>query len=331
MIAIASQKLRLFYLQDYFSKNTDENHTVTMPELIAYLDTIGIASDRRTLYGDIRQLRSLGMDIEKRQTKTHDYYLATRTFELPELKLLVDAVQSCRFLTLKKSDALIEKLSSLTSRHQADQLARQVYVQNRVKTDNERIYYNVDSIHQAIANATRIGFQYCQYTLTRSLKPRRDGAQYIVSPYLLTWAEDNYYLIADHPQHKGLAHFRVDKMINVEVLDALRDPLSPSFDPAAYAKSMFSMYVGQREWVELQFNESLIGVVMDRFGTDVQVVQSDGNTFVIRVLVSVSPSFFGWLFQFGDQAKILWPSNAVSQMRACLAAAAESYDQPPSN
>ena len=322
---MADPKLRIFYLRDFFLNNTDENHTVTVPELLDYLDSLGIAGDRRTVYADIRRLKSLGMDIERRRTRTHDYYLANRTFQLPELKLLVDAVQSCRFLTLKKSDALIKKLSSLASRYQAEQLVRQVYVQNRVKTDNERIYYNVDSIHRAIGETSKIGFQYCQFTLDKSLKPRRGGTQYIVSPYLLTWAEDNYYLIADHPEHEGLAHFRVDKMVNVQVLGALRDPLPPAFDPAAYAKSMFSMYAGQREWVELEFDASLIGVVVDRFGSDVQIVQAKENTFTMRGLVSLSPAFLGWLFQFGDKAKILWPRDAAHRMRAQLAETMELY------
>lgn len=318
-------KLRIFYIQDYFLKNTDESHTVTVQELLAHLEEMGIATDRRTVYADIRRLKSLGMDIEKRRSKTHDYYLATRPFELAELKLLVDAVQSSRFLTRKKSDVLIQKLSGLTSRHQAEKLSRQVYVQNRVKTDNERIYYNVDSIHEAIALGRKLGFQYCQYTLTKSLKPRRNGAQYVVNPYLLTWAEDNYYLIADHPEHEGLAHFRVDKMLSATVLPDKRVPLAASFDPAAYAKTMFSMYVGDNEWVEMRFDASLIGVVIDRFGTDVQIIRSDGNSFTIRAFISVSPAFFGWLLQFGNQARILAPTDAARKMRALLSETLGQY------
>lgn len=268
------------------------------------------------------------MDIEKRRSRTHDYFLATREFELAELKLLVDAVQSCRFLTRKKSDTLIKKLASLTSRHRAAQLSRQVFVQNRIKTDNERIYYNVDSIHLAIQQAKKISFQYCQYTLDKTLKPRRGGERYVVSPYLLSWAEDNYYLIADHPEHEGLSHFRVDKMLNVAVLNQPRTSLEPAFDPAAYAKSMFSMYVGAHEWVELCFDRSLIGVVIDRFGTEVQIVCSDAQTFTARAFVSVSPAFFGWLFQLGDKVHILSPDDAALQMRKLLLETISKYDKP---
>ncbi len=324
---MADPKLRIFLIRDYFLQNTDENHTVTVPELAAYLGVHGIATDRRTVYADIRRLKSLGMDIEKRRSKTHDYYLGGREFELAELKLLVDAVQSCRFLTRKKSDALIQKLAGLTSRFQAEQLARQVYVQNRVKTDNERIYYNVDSIHLAVQQARKIAFQYCQYTLTKSLRPRRNGEKYIVSPYLLTWAEDNYYLIADHPEHEGLSHFRVDKMLDVAVLDEPRTPLAAAFDPAVYAKTMFSMYVGDREWVEMRFDQSLIGAVVDRFGTDVQIIRSHEDAFTVRALVSVSPAFFGWLFQFGGKARILVPSDARRRMAAQLSGALAEYGE----
>lgn len=324
-IRLTDPKLRLFLLRDYFLQQTDEAHTVTVQRLIAYLADNGIATDRRTVYADIKRLAGYGMDIVKRRSKTHDYYLAARDFELPELKLLVDAVQSCRFLTQAKSRSLIEKLGRLTSRFQAAQLKRQVYVQNRVKTDNERIYYNVDSIHEAIQSYRKISFQYCQYTLTKTLEPRRGGALYTVSPYLLAWAEDNYYLIADHPEHDGLSHFRVDKMLRVCVLHEPRTPLDPLFDPAAYAKSMFSMYVGSREWVTLRFASPLIGVVIDRFGTDVQITEADDAHFCVRALVSVSPAFLGWLIQFGGEAELVSPPDARARMVKQLKEAAERY------
>ena len=318
-------KLRIYLLGRYFWRMTDEAHPATMPELIAYLAGEGAEADRRTLYGDIRLLRAAGLDVVCRRTRTFDYYLASRTFELAELKLLVDAVQSCRFLTVKKSAELIEKLGSLTSRYQAAQLSRQVYVQNRVKTGNERIYYTVDAIHEAIQSARKIAFQYCQYGMDKRLLPKHDGELYVVSPYLLTWAEDNYYLIGDHPHHPGLTHYRVDKMLHAVVRQEPKRPLPPLFDPAAYAKSVFSMYAGEREWMELAFHRSLIGVVIDRFGTDAAIEPGEGDTFTVRVPVSVSPSFFGWLFQFGSKARILSPADAGERMRALLRETMEHY------
>lgn len=322
---MADHRLRLMLLKEYFLQNTDETHTVTTPELLSYLADNEIDVDRRTVYSDIALLKSTGMDIQKRRTRTHDYYLASRSFSLPELKLLVDAVQSCRFLTGEHSTALIEKLERLASRYQAAQLSRQVYVQNRLKSGNALVYRNVDSIHTAIQSCMQIRFQYCQYGMDKRLHPRRDGMFYEISPYLLTWAEDNYYLIGNHPMHEGLAHYRVDKMQNVAVTNAARVPLSPLFDPAEYAKSMFSMYAGQREWVEMEFNSDLIGVVMDRFGTDVPIHATDAAHFSVRALVSVSPSFFGWLLQFGEQARILAPADAKERMGALLTSAAQNY------
>lgn len=320
-------KLRLFLLRDYFLRETDEKHTVTVPALMAYLSAQGLHGvDRRTIYADIALLKGYGMDIEKRRTRTHDYYLATRDFEPPELKLLVDAVQASRFITERKSAQLIGKLEALTSRHLAAQLSRQVYVHNRVKTDNERIYYNVDTIHEAIAHNRRVCFQYCQYTITKSLVPRRGGAFYEVSPYLLAWADDNYYLIADHPVHEGLAHFRVDKMLSVCMSEQPRARRSDAIDPAAYAKTMFSMYAGEQTHVELRFEHGLVGAVIDRFGRDISIIKQDEAGFSVRVQVAVSPAFFGWLLQFGKHAAITAPEKVRAQMKALLSETELGYE-----
>ena len=204
-------KLKLLYLLEILWKDTDEEHTLTVPQLISRLEQRGISAERRSVYDDIQSLRDWGLDILERRTRTHGYYLASRTFELPELKLLVDAVQSSRFITVKKSQQLIKKIGSLTSRQEAGQLSRQVYVANRVKTGNEGIYYNVDEIHKAISQNRQISFQYAEYTLTKGVRHRRGGERYLVSPYILSWDDENYYLIAYHPRYEGLAHFRVDR------------------------------------------------------------------------------------------------------------------------
>ncbi len=318
----------MFLVGDYFFRETDEQHTVTVPALMAYLSAQGLHNvDRRTIYADIALLKSHGMDIEKRRSRTHDYFLGARAFELPELKLLVDAVQASRFITEKKSSQLIGKLEGLTSRHLAAQLSRQVYVRDRVKADNERIYYSVDTIHEAIARNRRVRFQYCQYTLTKSLAPRRGGEFYEVSPYLLTWADDNYYLIADHPVHEGLAHFRVDKMLSVSMSDQPRKRLAHAMEPAVYAKTVFSMFAGEQRDVELRFDRGLIGAVIDRFGRDVGIIKQDENCFSVRVQVAVSPAFFGWLLQFGKQAAIVSPKSVRAQMKALLDETRMCYDE----
>lgn len=322
---MVDQRLRLLFIRDYFFENTDETHTVTVPELIAAIMAAGFTADRRTVYTDIKSLCAYGMDIRKRRSKTHDYYLASRTFELAELKLMVDAVQSARFLTAKKSDRLIQKLSNLTSRHHARQLSRYVHVQNRVKTDNERIYQTVDAIHAAVRDGRKIGFRYCQYTQSGTLRPRRGGETYVVSPYLLSWAEDNYYLIADHPVHTGPTHYRVDKMTDVTVLEEALTPPERALEPADYAKKLFSMYAGDETWVELAFDEALIGAAIDRFGTDVTIRQTDDGACIVRAKVAVSPSFFGWLFQFGDQVTIVSPADVRMRMAQLLAQTQRRY------
>ncbi len=311
---MAESRRRLLLIREYFLENTDEQHPVTMPELIAYLGAKGVDADRRAVYEDIALLRECGMDILMRRSRTCDYYLASRPFEFAEVKLLVDAVQASRFLTARKSCALIGKLGSLTSRHQAAQLERSVYVQNRVKAGNERAYYNVDCIHKALQSGRKIAFQYCQYTFSRQLCPRRDGQTYVVSPCLMAYADDNYYLIADHPTHEGFAHYRVDKMIQVRMLNERAAPLDPSFDPAAYARTVFSMFAGERRWVELSFDRALIGAVIDRFGADVPIAPRDETTFAVHAPVCVSPAFFGWLFQFGGGARILGPDDVKEWM-----------------
>lgn len=320
---------RILFVLNFLFENTDECHTVTVPELVAHLNNCGFPVDRRAVYADIDLLRELGINIQKRRTRTHNYYLESRRFEMAELKLLVDAVQSCRFLTVTKSKQLIQKLETLASKYQAVQLSRQVFVQNRIKTDNERIYSNVDSIHEAIQKAEKISFQYCQYTIQKTLTARRNGAYYIVSPYLLTWADDNYYLIGDHPYHEGLSHYRVDKMMDVTVIGETRKPLGPLFDPVAYAKSMFSMYAGERRWMEIAFDHSLAGVVIDRFGTDVCLFPLNDSTFLIRALISVSPAFFGWMLQFGDKAKIISPAEDREHMVALMEQALKNYKRNP--
>lgn len=311
-------KLRILCMADYFMHHTDEQHTVTVPELIALLGREGFAADRRTVYDDMQALGEYGLQIEKTRTKTHNYYLAARQFELAELKLLVDAVQSAHFLSEKKSAELIGKLCTLTSEGQKDRLDRQVFVNHRLKSENERIYYNVDAIQTALSENRKLGFLYYEYTLSRALKARRDGEQYVVSPYLLSWTDDRYYLIADHPYHAGLVHFRVDKMQHAAVLEEKRELKYPIPDAAVYARTMFSMFAGEEKTVLLRFDANLFGVAVDRFGRDVAVVASDDRTFTVRVRVALSRSFYAYLMQFGARVKLLSPPSAAEEFSALL-------------
>ncbi|WP_368293732.1 helix-turn-helix transcriptional regulator [Dehalobacter sp. TBBPA1] len=295
---------------------TDEEHPLTINEIISKLADYNIEVERKTIYADIEALRQFGLDIKMEKTKTYDYFLASRTFELPELKLLVDAVQSSKFITVKKSNELIKKLESLTSKYEAIQLQRQVYISNRVKAMNESIYYNVDTIHQAITAGKKIYFQYYDYTVEKEKRFRKNGEYYQVSPVTLTWDDENYYLITYSAKYQGLTHYRVDKMNDIRLSEETRDIITHNeFDIAGYAKKVFGMYNGEEDNVTIQFDNSLAGVVIDRFGKDVSIRKLDEKDFTVTLKVAVSPVFIGWLFQFGDMAKVLSPESLICDLK----------------
>ena len=323
-----NQKLKLLYLKKILLEKTDEEHTLTINDMIDELSKHDITAERKSISDDMQALRQYGLDIVMRKTKTFDYYIANRDFELPELKLLADAVASSKFITAKKSNMLIKKIENLASNHQAKQLQRQVFVTNRVKTVNEKIYYNVDTIHSGIADNRKISFQYFEYTVDKNKRYRNDGDAYIVSPYALSWDDENYYLICHYEKHNGISHFRVDKMENIKILDDKRLPFSEHFEfnLAEYTKKVFSMFGGEEETVKLQFDNSLVGVVLDRFGKDVQIEKVDDTHFAARFNVAISPTFLGWIFQFGDKAKILSPVGLVEQMKVKLIENQKQYE-----
>jgi predicted DNA-binding transcriptional regulator YafY len=326
------QKLKILYLMKLFMEETDEDHPFTMTEIIRWLAARDIEAERRSVYEDIRLLQDFGVDIVGEKRKQYVYYIANRQFELAELKLLVDTVTAARFVTDRKSRQLIRKLSSLTSRHLAGQLSRQVYVSGRVKTFNESIYYNVDAIHRGINENRQISFRYYDYDLGKKQVLRRQGERYQVSPYILSWDSENYYMVAFHERYNRLAHFRVDKMTDVRVETAGRQPLREDLDPGVYCQSVFGMFSGEETWVKVRFAADLIGVVIDRFGRDV-FIQSDqsrvegissekgfeeSGSFLANLKVAVSPVFLSWLIQFSGRASILAPPEVRDQMQSLL-------------
>lgn len=322
-----NQKLKLLYLQKILLEKTDEEHTITVPKMIAELARHGISAERKSIYADLEALEYFGLDLVCRKTKTYDYYVANKPFELPELKLLADAVASSRFITEKKSNELIQKIERLASVHQAKQLQRQIFVAGRVKTMNERIYYNVDAIHQAIAQNRQISFRYFDYSVTKEKQFHSGGETYVVSPYALAWSDDNYYVITHSAKRSGFTHFRVDKMENVESTDKKRFEITNEkvFNLSAYLKKTFGMFGGKEERIKLQFDNSLIGVVIDRFGQDVPVTLVDADHFVITVDAFVSPTLMGWLFNFGSKVKILSPQSLIDQFRQQSEESLEQY------
>lgn len=320
MAKSSNQKLKTLYLMKILLEKTDEENTITLNEMITELERYGITAERKSIYDDIEALRHYGIDIATRKTKTTDYFVANRLFEMPELKLLVDAVQFSKFITHKKSNELIKKIESFASIHQAMQLQRQVYVANRVKTLNESIYYNVDKLHLAIAENKQVSFKYFEYTVNKEKKFRKNGEKYTTSPYALSWDDENYYLITFSEKYNDFTHYRVDKMTDIAIIDQVRAKLPEGelFNVAEYTKKVFNMFGGEEETVKIQFDNSLVNVVIDRYGKDITIERVDENNFCIRTKVAISSTFFAWVFQFGDKVKILSPDGVVERYRDML-------------
>jgi len=321
------QKLKLLYIMQLLMEKSDENHIVTTQEIISYLGLQGITAERKSIYTDIDLLIEFGMDIEKVKTRPVGYQLVSRRFELAELKLLVDAVQSSKFITGKKSRELIGKLESLCSREDAKQLHRQVVVTNRTKAVNENIYYNVDRIYNAIAENVKISFVYCDWNVNKEMEPRHNGKCYVVSPWMLTWDDDNYYLIAYDDESDMIKHYRVDKMLKIALSGQKRQGKETfaDFDIAAYSRKTFGMFAGEEETVTLQCDKALTGVFIDRFGNDVSMRKLDEGHILVRVNVAMSRQFFGWLTGLGSSVKIQSPEKTVIAYREYLQEILENY------
>lgn len=324
-----NQKLKMLYLVKIFSEETDDNHYLTMPEIITKLAAYGVNADRKTIYQDIAELKKFGLDILTSQDgRSYYYYLGSRDFELAELKLLVDSVQSSKFISEHKSRDLIRKIESLASNHDASQLHRQVLIAGRVKTMNESIYYNVDKLHAAINSDRQIRFRYYDWDLTKKMKPRYDGMWYQRSPWALMWDDEMYYLVVYDTKHEKVTHYRVDKMKEIEILDEPREGKEAfrQFNLADYTKSLFGMYAGEETRVTLEGENHMVGVLIDRFGKDIIIVPVDDNHFQTVVTVAVSSHFLGWIISLGGTVRIVGPENVVGQMKNMIKQLSEQYD-----
>lgn len=315
----SGQKLKMLYIIKILEEYTDEEHPITTKELIEKLALYDVNAERKSIYDDIARLQDFGYDIIQKENRNGGgYYLASRDFELVELKLLVDAVQSSRFVTERKSRELIGKLEKLVNKHDAKQLRRQVYVAGRVKTDNESIYYQVDAIQKAIAENKQIEFVYLEWNAKKELVPRRDE-KYLVSPWILMWQEEKYYLVAYNHASQSLRHYRVDKLKDVKVLEEKRigQEIYDRLNPADYVNKAFGMFGAKEEDVVLIFPERLIGVIIDRFGKDVSI-RSGKNGLRARVKVMASPQFYAWIAGIGKELKIDGPNEVVLEYKEWL-------------
>lgn len=313
-----NQKLKLLYLTKIFREQTDEEHMLTIAEIIEKLSAYDVSADRKTLYTDFEELRHFGLDIISQQIgRQHYYYLGAREFELPELKLLVDSVQSAKFITAQKSQKLIKKLEGLVSKYEATQLQRQVYITGRVKTMNESIYYNVDKLHAALSADAQIQFQYYQWNVKKEMELRRGGKLYQVSPWGLMWDDEYYYLVAYDAETDKIKHYRVDKMLRIQITDQKRAGKEryQSFNLPDYTKRIFGMFSGEETKVTLEADNSMAGVLIDRFGKDIMLIPQDGGRFRATVDVAISDQFLGWIVALGT-VKIVGPEAVVEKMQA---------------
>lgn len=309
MTKFDNSRIRILHLLRLLKENTDENNTMTILDMIYALSCLEIFTVRKTIYSDIEILRSFGVDIVRTKSKTFDYYIATRDFELAELKILIAAIKSSNLITMKKSKKLIGKLCKLTSKHRASDLLKTGSVDEKVKTTNESILYSIDAIHNAFHQDRKISFKYIEYTIDKQKKLRHNGESYTISPYGMVWSNGNYYLVGYYERCKRISHFRLDRISVVEILIDKRNEEAQTFNLDKYVKRLFDMYSGELTTVELQFNNSLINIAVDKFGEDITITKKTMNYFIVSVDVVVSPPFFAWLFQFGNKVKILSPGK----------------------
>ena len=318
-------KDRTLYVLKYLWQNTDEEHPATTQDILATLADEGLSINRHTITTDIEQLQEFGIDVIHIKGSPNKYFIGARQFELPELKLLVDAVESSRFISDRKSKKLVRKLCSMASIYQAKDLNRNLHVDGKVKSDNKVLYYTVDLLHKAINESKRIQFKYVEYTTEKKKVHKHDGYIYEFSPYALLWNNDSYYVLGFSKKHATITKFRVDRIDKAEFLDkaSVKKPLD--FDINTYMKNIFSMYDGEMQTVRLKCDSDMMRVIIDRFGKDVDTTVYEKGGFFADVKVSVSMTFFGWLFGFGDKIRIVSPSNVVDEFISAIKSVITGY------
>ena len=322
-----NQKLKILYLMKFLQEKTDREHPVSVKDIIQTMEAYGISVERKTVYDDIETLRTFGMKIGSRRGKPAGFYLEERTFELPELKFLMDAVQSSKFITEKQSAALVRKLENLASVHEAKKLKSQVFLMPGIKTLNEEIYTNIETIYAAISANRQISFRYYQWTLSRELKPKRGGERYRVSPGKLLWNNDNYYLMGLDESSGIVKHYRVDKMMDVAVEEEKRsgESVFRDFDMGRFSAETFGMFDGKETILKIRFSNELVGVVLDRFGKKAVLQRSDDTHFFLQTHIRVSGQFFGWLTGLGPGAEIVSPEKVRKEYKSFLTKILKTY------
>lgn len=312
MAGSSQQKLKLLYLLKILKEKSDENHPLTASDLVRELESYGISAERKSIYRDIVCFMEFGIDINDGAGKK-GYYIGQQDFQVSELKLLVDAILAARFITTGKTSQIINKLLTLTNNYSGSRLKNSICMLHRIKCPSEEIYYYIDEIQRAIDNNKKLSFQYCEYDSTKQRKPRDNGKLYVVNPYSLVWFDANYYLVSNHDCYDNLINYRVDRMYKVTMMDEPRRIISDFFNcngylnTAEYTNKLFSMFYGGQESVRIRFANKLINAVIDRFGTEITIIEDSRENFITNVKVSPSDGFLAWLFIFGKDIEIVSP------------------------
>ena len=321
------QKQKLLYIMKFFMEKTDDDYGVTVADIIDYLEEYGITAERKSIYSDIECLRDFGFDIVKTKVgKISLFSLVSRDFSLEEIKLLIDAVSSSRFITKEKSEVLIGKLTGLVSDAQAEKIRRHLYLADRVKADNKQIYYIVDVITDAINEGRKICFQYFEFNGAKEKILRREGTKYSVSPYALVWDDNHYYMIGFSDTRQMMVNFRVDRMCSTELTNERAVPLPAGFDMAEYVQHQFRMFAGDEIDVVLECRDDMMKYIIDQFGEKVETWPAAEGAFYAKVSVADSPTFYGWVFPFEGKVRIKSPLEIREKYRKMVSAAAQ--EQP---
>lgn len=322
-----NQKQKLLYLLKFFYEETDEEHALTVNQIIDKLEQNGISAARRSIYDDIRTLQDFGIDIVMRKSKTCEYFLGSRLFETSELKILIDNIQSSRFITKKKSESIIKRLKRLAGKPQSRKFSGQIHIYDRIKNMNECILYNVDTLHNAIAENRKVTFRYFDYNIKREKVFRKNGELYFANPLALHFDNENYYLISYNEKYGDYVHYRVDKMTDIEISTEKRMMPEEKFNAAEYVKPMFSMFDGKVEHITALFHISYLNVIIDRFGDNVILREAeDEECFQATFQAAVSPTFLSWIIGFGAGVLILSPQWVADEVKNLALEAAEMYE-----
>ena len=322
-------KLRPFFVAQMLYEQTDEDHYLTIAQIMEQLDKdYGISTSRGTVGDDIKALQELGVEIAVESSTQKRYYMIGRRFDIPELKTMIDAIESARFIPKEKSEALVKKIGSLTSFHNTVKLVRNVDVENRIKADNEKVYYIMEALNEAINSRKKVSFQYFTFNVRKEQKLRHDGYTYVFSPYKLIWNGDYYYVVGYSEKHKGIGSFRIDRIVRQPTIldeDAKQPPRS--FDLNDYLNSMFRMYNGERKQIELVCDNDMMDAIIDKFGKDVTVLANDMKSFRAVVSTAVDPVFYSWVFGFGGKVSIKSPEDVKKSYAAMVKQAAEALTE----